>query len=112
VSDTFVGIQLMIGGELATGAVDRATPLYSVDSRRIRTMMSHAHRRQSSETAGPFSSHPQPRVAAASERHGIAFRAHGIDAGAFPSEARSAERHRRPAQNIAGQKPIGSTRGC
>lgn len=35
-------------------------------------MMSHAHRRQSSETAGPFSSHPQPRVAAASERHGIA----------------------------------------
>ena len=66
----------MIGGELATGAVDRATPLYSVDSRRIRTMMSHAPRRQSSETAGPFSSHPQPRVAAASERHGIAFRAH------------------------------------
>jgi len=39
-------------------------------------MMSHAPRRQSSETAGPFSSHPQPRVAAASERHGIAFRAH------------------------------------
>jgi hypothetical protein len=64
----------------------RSRHTHSVDSRRIRTMMSHAHRRQSSETAGPFSNHPQPRVAAASERHGIAFRAHGIDAGPSPAK--------------------------
>jgi len=44
----------MIRGELAIERGVRATNLYSVDPRGSQPWCSHAHRRRSSEAAGPF----------------------------------------------------------
>jgi len=48
------GVWVMIRGELASGAVDRAANLYPVDPTGSGPRCSHTHRRQGSVAAGPF----------------------------------------------------------